>query len=408
MVDYFYTKPELLQRWYRGPLGPYVDPFAELLIQQDFSRWTGRKKLRLIGYLGQWLEAKSIPLKHLDQRAIDAFKAYHQRHHRAEDGDGTTLEMLLRFLREAGVVPAAVVQPARGPVDHVIQDYTRFAAQERGLSSLTLSGYVPVIRRFLSEKLRPDTPLQPRDVNGFLLDQIPLVSRERAHVLTAALRGFLRYAHERGLLEKDLSGCIPVVARRRDANLPRFLEPPEVEALLRCQLPGSPCARRDHAALLLMARLGLRAGEVVQLTLDDLNWEAGEILIRGKSAHDHRLPLPPDAGRALADYLRRERPRCSSRYVFLRALAPHRRLAGPAAVSWIVRRALACAGIQSEHKGAHLLRHSLATRMLRGGASLAQIGRVLRHQQPRTTELYAKVDVASLRALAQPWPGGAQ
>ena len=307
-----------------------------------------------------------------------------------------------------GVEATADRQPACGPVDHVIQDYTRFAAQERGLSSLTLSGYVPVIRRFLSEKLRPDTPLQPRDVNGFLLDQIPLVSRERAHVLTAALRGFLRYAHERGLLEKDLSGCIPVVARRRDANLPRFLEPPEVEALLRCQLPGSPCARRDHAALLLMARLGLRAGEVVQLTLDDLNWEAGEILIRGKSAHDHRLPLPPDAGRALADYLRRERPRCSSRYVFLRALAPHRRLAGPAAVSWIVRRALACAGIQSEHKGAHLLRHSLATRMLRGGASLAQIGRVLRHQQPRTTELYAKVDVASLRALAQPWPGGAQ
>ena len=157
-----------------------------------------------------------------------------------------------------------------------------------------------------------------------------------------------------------------------------------------------------------MARLGLRAGEVVQLTLDDLNWEAGEILIRGKSAHDHRLPLPPDVGRASADYLRRERPRCSSRYVFLRALAPHRRLAGPAAVSWIVRRALACAGIQSEHKGAHLLRHSLATRMLRGGASLAQIGRVLRHQQIRTTELYAKVDVAALRALAQPWPGGAQ
>jgi site-specific recombinase XerD len=184
--------------------------------------------------------------------------------------------------------------------------------------------------------------------------------------------------------------------------------PEQVEALLKRCDSDSPCSRRDHAALLLLARLGLRAGEVLHLTLDDINWEAGEVLIRGKSAHEDRLPLPADVGRALADYLKRERPLCSSRRVFLRVLAPHRGLAGPSAVSWIVRRALARIQIHSEHKGANLLRHSLATRMLRGGASLAQIGQILRHQRPRTTELYARVDVAALRALTRPWPGGAR
>jgi len=406
MIDHFYSKPELLRRWRCGPLGPHVDQFAGLLIQQGFSRWTGRRKFRLFGHLGQWLEAKSIPLEHCDEHQVSAFRAYHRKHHHVQDGDETTLAMLLHFLRQAGVVPAAIDRLPHDPIELLIQDYTRFLLQERGLSSATLSNYVPVVRRLLSEEFRPGGTLQPRDVNRFLLHQIPHVSRERAHVLTAALRGFLRYLYECGQLDKDLSGCVPIVARGRDANLPRFLEPKQVEALLRRRDPDSPCSRRDHAALLLLARLGLRAGEIVQLSLDDINWEAGEVLIRGKSTHEDRLPLPPDVGRALADYLKRERPLCSSRRVFLRALAPYRGLANPSAVSWIVRRALTRAGIRSEHKGAHLLRHSLATGMLRGGASLAEIGQILRHQRPRTTELYAKVDVAALRALAQPWPGG--
>jgi site-specific recombinase XerD len=167
-------------------------------------------------------------------------------------------------------------------------------------------------------------------------------------------------------------------------------------------------SRRDYAVLLLLARLGLRAGEVVHLTLENINWEAGEILIRGKSAREDRLPLPPDVGRALAAYLKRDRPACSCRRVFIRMKAPRRGFASSAAVCTLVRRALARADLHPSQKGVHWLRRSLVTKMLRRGVSLAQIGEVLRHQLAQTTEIYAKVDLVALRALAQPWPGGAQ
>jgi site-specific recombinase XerD len=164
--------------------------------------------------------------------------------------------------------------------------------------------------------------------------------------------------------------------------------------------------RRDYAVLLLLARLGLRAGEIVQLSLDAINWAAGEILIRGKSAREERLPLPPEVGQALAEYLKRDRPVCACRRVFIRMRAPHQGFSKSAAICFIFRRALARANLHPPEQGPHLLRRSLATRMLRGGASLTEIGEVLRHQHTQTTEIYAKVDLVPLRALAQPWPGG--
>ena len=164
--------------------------------------------------------------------------------------------------------------------------------------------------------------------------------------------------------------------------------------------------KRDYAVLLLLSRLGLRAGEIVHMNLDDIHWETGEFLVRGKSSREERLPLPHDVGQALAAYLRYGRPRCSSRRVFIRVAAPQQGFTGSAAVCDIVRRALLRAGINPGFKGAHLLRHTLATTMLRGGASLTEIGEILRHQLPSTTEVYAKVDLSALRSIAQPWPGG--
>jgi site-specific recombinase XerD len=186
------------------------------------------------------------------------------------------------------------------------------------------------------------------------------------------------------------------------------LQPVEVEKLLRSCNQKTPTGRRDYALLLFLARLGLRAGEVVHLTLESINWTAGEVLIQGKSAREDRLPLPPDVGRALAAYLRRDRPACSSRRVFIRMKAPRQGFASSAAVCTILKRALRRAELHPQKMGAHLLRRSLATQMLRRGASLAQIGEVLRHQLAQTTEIYAKVDLAALRPLAQPWPGGAR
>lgn len=410
MIDHFYSEPALLQRWRRGSLGPHLDHFASLLIQQGYSRSVGRKKICLVAHLSRWLDSKRIELKELQPRQLTAFLANRWRKCRAEHGDEATLALLLHHLCQAGVVPAQVNRPPKEPLELLVGDYARFLLQERGLSPVTLANYLPVARGFLSGrfsagKLRLRT-LRPRDVSRYVFQEISRLSRRRMQVVTTSLRSFLRFLHQDGRSGCDLSAAVPTVANRGSSDLPRFLEPTQVERLLRCCDQASPCGWRDFAVLLLLARLGLRGGEVVRLNLDDINWEAGEVLIRGKSVREDRLPLPQDVGRALAAYLKHGRPHCSSRRVFLRDSAPHEGFAGSANICEIVRRALARAQLHPPHAGAHLLRHSLATRMLRGGASLTQIGQILRHRHTDTTEIYAKVDLKALRGLAQPWPGG--
>ena len=224
--------------------------------------------------------------------------------------------------------------------------------------------------------------------------------------MTSALRGFLRFLYFRGDIDSDLASSVPTVADWKMSELPKSLEPEEVERLLqncdRCTAIG----RRDYGVLILLARLGLRAGEVVAMALDDIDWEAGLITIRGKGARHDQLPIPQDVGDALATYLRQARPRCDTRRVFVRVRAPHRGFSSSVAIANIVRRALRRAGLDPIRKGAHLLRHCLATKMLQRGACLAEIGQILRHSTPNTTEIYTKVDLAALGILAQPWPGG--
>ncbi len=204
----------------------------------------------------------------------------------------------------------------------------------------------------------------------------------------------------------DLASAIPGIANWRLTHLPKALTAEQVESLLLCCDQSTATGQRDHAILLLLARLGLRAGEVVAMTLDDIQWETGLLTVRGKGLRHETLPLPQDVGEALAHYLRYRRPQCTTRRVFIRLRAPHQGFTTSAAICNVVRRALARAGLNPACKGAHLLRHSLATRMLSNGASLAEIGDILRHRQPQTTQIYAKVDVKALRTLAQPWPGG--
>ena len=231
------------------------------------------------------------------------------------------------------------------------------------------------------------------------------MSLRRAQLITTALRSFFRFLYERGEIPTDLAASVLTVANWRLSDLPKFLEPEHVECLLGSCNRSAPTGRRDYAVLLLLARLGLRAGEVVHMTLDDIDWENGEITVRGKSLRHDRLPIPKDVGEALAGYLC-HRPRCSSRKVFLRIKAPRQGFVASSAIGDIVRRALVRAGLHPARKGCHLLRHTLAIKMLRGGASLAEIGEILRNELPRTTEIYTKVDVAALRALALPLKGG--
>ena len=410
MIHRFQFTPERLDRFRRGPLAPHIDHLARLLSEQGYSNQVGMQKLRLAALLSRWLQQKQVGLEQLDEMRIADFLTAQKKALRRQRQVRHTLAQLLQELRRLRIIPGQQSVSPESTTERLLQDYGRFLAQERGLSQVTLDNYLPVARRFLAKAFGTRSAelsqLGGRDVNGFILGEKSTFSPKRVQLTTSALRSFLGFLYLRGQLAAPLATSVPAVATWRLSELPQFLEPQQVKQLLQSCDRSSPSGRRDYAALLLLARLGLRAGEVAHLCLEDINWVSGEVLIRGKSAREDRLPLPPDVGRALAAYLQKDRPSCACRRVFIRMKAPYVGFSSSVAVCDIVRRALLRAHLEPERKGAHLLRHSLATQMLRGGASLTQIGQILRHQLPQTTEIYAKVDLSALRALAQAWPGG--
>jgi site-specific recombinase XerD len=292
-------------------------------------------------------------------------------------------------------------------------DYLR---HERGLARNSILVYMLYVRDFLSALgSRKGSPglsqLNARWIQEFMLGRLRGRSSEWSRLLAVALRSFLRFLYVRGETSIDFSLGVPMVRKWRQASVPQYLSRGEVERILSVTSRFTGRGLRDYAILLLLARLGLRAGEIVLLGLDDIRWRSGEIVVRGKGGVLNRLPLLADVGRAIAVYLRKGRPAGASRRVFLRLIPPYVGLTGPAAVGHVVRAALARAGICRTSRGAaHIFRHSLATGMIRSGASLPEISEVLRHRSQDTTAIYAKVDFDSLRAVARPWPraGGAR
>lgn len=318
---------------------------------------------------------------------------------------------MLTHLRAHSVTAAPPEIIDDSPAARLQRDYEQHLRSERGFAAASLPNYCQVSRSFLAEHVGDGRlELEHVDVSTvttFVCRHATSLSRGRAKILVTGLRSLLRFLLQRGLIDRDLAVCVPAVADWRLATIPKSLKPDDIEQVLNACDRTTALGRRDHAILLLLARLGLRAGEVVRLQLDDIHWRTGEITVRGSKTRRHdRLPLLIAVGEALATYVHRDRPRCASRRVFLCGNAPSRGFAGPSSVTTIVRRALHHAGLQPPVRGAHLLRHSLATDLLRQGASLSEIGQVLRHRSVDTTAIYAKVDVAALRALAQPWPEG--
>ena len=410
MKNHSQSDSATLDRYRCGPLGLHLGSFANWLSEQGYPRQTGMQKLRLFAFLSRWFEQKKISIQQLDEQRIEQFLRTQRKPLRRQRQVQHTLTQVLRHLRRLRVIPDRQPPRAEGPTDRLMHDYGRFLAQERGLSQATLDNYLPAVRRFLVHAFGTRTlrlnQIGASTINGFILRDKSTFSPKRVQLTTSALRSFLGFLYLRGQLAVPLAAAVPTVATWRLSELPQFLEPGQVQQILQSCDRSAPSGRRDYAALLLLARLGLRAGELVHLRLEDINWSSGEVLVRGKSSREDRLPLPADVGRALAVYLQKDRPACSSRRVFIRMKAPHVGFSSSVAICDIVRRALRRARLQPGRKGAHLLRHSLATQMLRGGASLTQIGQILRHQLPQTTEIYAKVDLTALRAVAQPWLGG--
>ena len=394
-----------------GPLGPYIGAYAAQLLSEGYARHSSCVKIRLVGAFSRWLNRKGIAAKKVvDQHTVD-FLRYHNRcGHRHGLGNPATLTRLLKLLRDRGVIAQRPARVPATPTERLVEEYDVYLQKERVLSLATRINYRPFIQKLLTVRFGKGpvilSRLRATDIIGFVRCHAGQLHGKRVQLMTTALRSFLRFARLRGDITLDLAACVPAVASWSLSMLPRALPPAHVGQVLKNSNRQTAVGRRDYAILLLLARLGLRSGEVAGLSLEDIDWKNGFFSVLGKGGRSSQLPLPADVGNAIAAYLKDGRPRLSSsRRVFLRAEAP---VVGftSMAVRDVVKRAFRRAGIESPRKGAHQFRHALATGMLNRGASLSEIGELLRHQSPDTTRIYAKVDLPSLRALAMPWPGG--
>jgi site-specific recombinase XerD len=364
-----------------------------------------REKRIFVVRLSRWLSSRGLLLKEFNEQQLERFQAKYP--DCARDGNLLTGHQLLAYLRSTSVIPPAPID--HNPVAELTRRYESFLLSERGLAPVTVVDHLRIVRSFLSQRFGKKPlrlqELQPRDLHRFILGEARRISRSRAQKAAGSLRPLMRFLRQRGLIESDLVAAIPRVATWRLSHLPKFLPPEQIEQVLQSCDRCTAVGQRDYAMLLFMARLGLRSAEIAAMTLEDFNWERSEFIVHGKGPRHERLPLPRDVGTALLRYLRQGRPACSSRHVFVRMKAPFRAFSGADTVYMVVRSALERAGLNPPCKGGHLFRHSLATDLLRRGASLTEIGQLLRHRQQTTTQIYAKVDLKALHTLAQPWMG---
>jgi integrase/recombinase XerD len=391
-----------------GPLEPFAVGFAAELSRRGYARDSVVLQLHLMAHLSGWLESERFVVGELRSAALVERFVAARRARYTHHVSPRALAPLLEYLRATGVVAPPAAAASRSPAEALLERYRCHLVCERGLRAETALGYVELVRPFVAEHVTAEgsalADLTAADVSAFVLAACRGRSVGSAKLTVAALRSLLRFLHVEGLLATSLSGAVPSVAGWRLAGLPRALEAGAMRALVASCDRSTVVGRRDFAILTLLTRLALRAGELVRLRLEDVDWHAGALVIRGKGDRHERLPLPADVGEALAAYLRRGRPvGAQSRNVFMRVRAPH----GPltvGAVKQIVSRAGLRAGLGDATP--HVLRHTAATELLRAGAPLGEIAQLLRHRYLSSTAIYAKVDREALRSLARPWPGG--
>ena len=410
-MKYIVDDKVVLSRPLEGPLSENVAGFAKWARDEGYaspSRW---RKVFLAAGFSRWLGQQAVSVRRISSEHVARYLRSHVGPMQIRRGDAATLRQFIDLLRRQGVVPPEKILPCRlTPVERAADAFAHYLRNERALAEAAVVNYVPFVRRFLADRFG-DRPVRlsrlgADDVVRFVQRQAPRLHLKRAKLLTTALRSFFRYARYRGGITCDLAAAVPTVANWSMASIPRAIPAEAVHRLLASinQRTATGCC--DYAILLVLARLGLGAGEVARLELEDIDWNAGSLSVQGKGDQRCALPLPAEVGVAIAAYLRCARPPSSSRRVFLRAKAPIRGLLGAQAISSLVRHNLIRADIQAPTHGAHQFRHALATEMLGRGASLTEISEVLRHRSPQTTMIYAKVDFESLRTLALPWPGG--
>ena len=401
----------VLSRAPEGPLAGYIGSFAESLSEQGYAANSIRRQVLLAACFSRWLNPKAVGVRSICFDHAVLYLRYRARRVRPSRGDSAALRHLIDFLRREGVIPAEKRSVRRlTPIEQCVHAFEQYLLETRALAHATIINYIPFVRSFLEDRFGTGRVTLSRlcagDVVRFVQRQAARLHPKRAKLMTTALRSFLRYARYLGKVTLDLAAAVPVVANWSMTSIPRAISGDQVCQLLASIDRRTAVGRRDYAILLLLARLGLRSGEVALLELDDIDWKTGRLYVRGQGARRLELPLPTEVGKALVAYLRRGRPLSNSRRVFLRAKAPIRGFRSACAVGSIVRHSLQRAGINAPTTGAHQFRHGLATEMLRQGASLSEIGELLGHRHPQTTKIYAQVDIRALRTLALPWPGG--
>jgi integrase/recombinase XerD len=395
----------------KEPLACYAEGFRAELGRLGYTPLTTAGHLRLVAHLSRWLAAQGLEAWQLTESTAEAYVAERRRAGYVNERTVRALGPLLDYLRKVGAVPLAVAAVPTTDIERLLARYRAYLTVERGLAATTAGLNVRLVRPFLVEHVGQRenrlelAELTAGDVGAFVVAQSARRSRSIKRMVSA-LRSFLGFVYLEGSIDRPLSQAVPSPPGWTLTGLPKFLQQGQVAGLLDCCDLNTAIGRRDLAILTLLARLGLRAGEVAALGLDDIDWRRGELVVGGKGNRIDRLPLPADVGARIVDYLRDGRPSTAEgRSVFIRAQAPHRSLSSTG-VTTVVAAAGRRAGLGTI--GAHRLRHSVATAMLGAGGSLGEIGDVLRHRRAMTTAIYAKVDLEALRTLARPWPGEAR
>jgi len=391
-----------------GPLAACASGFGAFLAGEGYTPSSVEDQLRLLAHASRWLAGQDLDASGMTPQRAELFRVARRSEGYVRPGSARGLVPLLGYLRGLGIVPEPAAAAVATPAEVLLAEYRDYLVCERGLVAGSVRLYERVAQLFLAQRseLLDLGRLSAGEVTAFVLRECRSGRRgvASAKSLVTALRSLLRFLHVAGRIPTGLAAAVPSVAGWRMSSLPRALETKQVAALLAGCDRSTVMGRRDFAILTLLARLGLRGHEVAALRLDDVDWRAGELVVRGKARRLERLPLPHDVGQPLVDYLRHGRPRCGCRSLFLRARAPQEPLSA-AGVRSVVHHACDRAGLP--RVGAHRLRHGVATQMLRAGAPLAEIAQVLRHADQATTMIYAKVDRVALATLARPWPGGA-
>lgn len=410
-TEEYLATSRLFRRLKSGPYGQLVELYAARLVEVDLARQAAWRSLNVVSDLLSWIARRRSMIRELDEPMVGRYLRHRARKHSNYRGDRAALKRWLSVLRDTGTIALPAASPIT-PQDQICAEFGDYLQNECGLAPRTILRRLPVVRQFLCEACptRGDLgKIRQSDVVRYVECHARDGSPRSGRVMCSSLRVFLKYLHYKGLNRAPLAGCVPSIREWKLTQLPTYLSAEQVQIVLdRCDR-ATALGRRDYAILMMLARLGLRANEVATLTLDNIDWRSGEIHVGAKGRQRVAMPMPPEVGAAVVAYLRDGRPKSSCRRLFLRTLAPRVGFASSYAITMIAKTALERAGIQGvARQGAHLFRHSLATELLRSGATLSEIGQLLRHQSHDTTRIYAKVDFNALRTLSLPWPGAAQ